>query len=208
MAEKFDLHSFRRVLKNDRYEDVLRIYFCYQIGSTYLSLGLLESNIVSAMLMCNKVRVSQKIAAGMPEWQRVIEKQNTLNGSTLGSLIRIIEKSTINSSRIDYLHFLKSKRDYFVHRLYHIGPWPGDLCDQDVVALSRRLLYLDQIFRRATARIFPLFSDLGLLERIELGEDGALMMNVDDEARDGTSLRELLIEATRRRARQQRQEKP
>ncbi|PZN98118.1 MAG: hypothetical protein DCF30_14830 [Hyphomicrobiales bacterium] len=70
------------------------------------------------------------------------------------------------------------------------------------------MLYLDQIFRRATARIFPLFSDLGLLERIELGEDGALMMNVDDEARDGTSLRELLIEATRRRARQQRQEKP
>lgn len=205
MIDKPSLWSFREFIKTDKYSDVIRIYYCYQIGSTFLSLGLLETNIISAMLMCSKINISDKFGNDAIKWDNIIKKHETLKGSTIGNLIKIIEKSTIESGRVEYLHYLKSKRDYFIHRLYHIGPWPGDLCDEDVVALCRRLLYLEHIFRRGAERVFPLFAELGLLEIVPLGEDGALMMDVDPQFAPGSWLRELAIEATRRRAERLRQ---
>ncbi len=205
MVDKPSLASFRKLIKTDEYRDVIRIYYCYQIGSTFLSLGLLEENLVTAMLMCEKINISDKLGDDIKEWDNIIKKHETLKGSTIGNLIKIIEKSTIKGKKVGYLHYLKSKRDYFVHRLYHIGPWPGDLCDEDVVALCRRLLYLEHIFRRGSERVFPLFAELGLLEIVPLGEDGALMMNVDPQFAPGSWLRELAIEATRRRAERLRQ---
>ncbi len=205
MIDKPSLHQFRKLIKTDKYEDVVRIYYCYQIGSAFLSLGLLETNLISAMAMCSKIDVSRKFGNDAGSWDDIVKKHENLKNSTIGSLISIIEKSASENEKIGYLRYLKSKRDYFIHRLYHIGPWPGDLRDEEVVVLCRRLLYLDHIFRRGAQRVFPLFAELGLLKIIPLGEDGSLMMDVDAVSQHGSWIQELAIEATRQRAARLRQ---
>ena len=73
--------------------------------------------------------------------------------------------------------------------------------------MSRRLLYLEHIFRRAENRIYEIFQRAGLVELTDLGEDGYIVMNVGALSGDLAWLNDLAVEATRRHARRRREER-
>ena len=91
-----------------------------------------------------------------------------------------------------------------MHRFWHEEPWPGDLPEHVLRILCRRLLYLDHIFQRAGNRIWKIFARAGLMARIDLGEDGAVIMNVDLQPDEPEWLREWAIDMVRQRARSRR----
>jgi hypothetical protein len=159
--------------------DILRILYCYQMGSTFVHLGMMEDAIVRAMSICDRVRVANVLATDAPNWRRLIEKTSTLQSSTMGSLINILSRHAIGSEDLSYLRWVKTKRDFFVHRLFHQGEWPGELDEGEIAVLHRRLLYLEVIFDRAGHRIWRIFARAKLLALTDLGSDGLLMMNPD-----------------------------
>jgi hypothetical protein len=133
--------------------------------------------------------------------EHIVERHAQLQSSTLGSLIAILAKHSVGSTDLAYLRWVKEKRDFFVHRFYHDEPWPGDLPDHTLRILCRRLLYLDHIFRRAGNRIWKIFARAGLMARIDLGENGAVIMNVDLKPNEPEWVREIAIDMVRDRAR-------
>jgi hypothetical protein len=198
------VRKIRKFLSPKRNIDVVRIYYCYQIGSTYLQLGLMETTIISAMTMCDRIRLSKVLQDDAPAFQHIVERHAQLQSSTLGGLIAILSKHGIGETDLAYLKWVKDKRDFFVHRFCHDEPWPGDLPERALRIICRRLLYLDHIFRRAGNRIWRIFARAGLMARIDLGEDGAVIMNVDLQPNEPEWLRELAIDMIRHRARTRR----
>lgn len=158
-------------------DDILRIHYCYQIGSTFTSLALMEQTIIDAMSVCDRVKVANIIQSDQARWEQLIDKRNTLQSSTLGSLIKILSQHAVEEEDLKYLKWVKKRRDYFVHRFFNDNHWPGDLDTDTAEIHSRRLLYLEIIFARATQRIWIIFENAGLMERADLGENGALMFN-------------------------------
>jgi len=166
--------------------DVLRFHYCYQIGSTFVNLSLMEDTIIRAMSICDRIKVANALGADMSAWRRLIDKTNKLQSSTLGNLIAILSKHGIAPGDLGYLKWVKAKRDFFVHRFFHQGDWPGELNDDEIDALCRKLLYLEIIFARASHRIWRIFGRANLMGYQDLGKDGALMINLDVfEGEDG-----------------------
>lgn len=164
--------------------DVLRIHYCYQIGSTFVSLALMEDAIFSAMSICDRIKVAKLLGPDVSSWNLMIDKTNKLQSSTLGNLISILSKHGVAPGDIDYLKWIKAKRDFFVHRLFRQGDWPGELGEEQINALCRKLLYLETIFVRASHRVWRIFGRANLMVCEDLGEDGVLIMNLgllDDE---------------------------
>jgi len=159
--------------------NVLRIHYCYQIGSTFVSLALMEDAVIRAMSICDRIKVVNLLGSDASNWSRLIDKTNKLQSSTLGNLISILSRHGVASSDLDYLRWVKVKRDLFVHRFFHHGDWPGELKDEQIDALCRKLLYLEIIFARASQRIWRIFGRANLMSCQDLGEDGLLMMNLD-----------------------------
>jgi hypothetical protein len=143
--------------------EILRFHYCYEIGSTFTSLSLMESEITNAMLICDKVEVNLKLGADSEEWRKLLEKQKLLQDSTLGSLIKILSKHSFNPQNLAYLHWIKGKRDFFIHRFFHIGCWPGDMNEEQLSSLVRTLRYLQILFVRASRRIWMIFIATGFL---------------------------------------------
>jgi hypothetical protein len=73
------------------------------------------------------VEVTSLLREDAPRWEQPLQKQQQLQDSTLGSLISILAKHNIGPGDLTYLGWLKGKRDFFVHRFFHTGAWPGDL---------------------------------------------------------------------------------
>jgi hypothetical protein len=168
--------------------DVLRIHYCYQIGSTFVNLALMEDTIIRAMSICDRIRVTDLLGPDASNWSRLIDKTNKLQSSTLGNLISVLSKHSVVPADLDYLKWVKAKRDFFVHRFFHQGDWPGELADEEIEALCRKLLYLEIIFVRASHRIWRIFGRANLMHYQDLGDDGVLMMNLDLLQReDGSS---------------------
>jgi hypothetical protein len=63
--------------------------------------------------------------------------------------------------------------------------------------LSRRLAYLELIFGRAGRRIFPIFARAELVEMMDLGEDGCMVMNIGSLEGDNAWLKDLTIAEVR-----------
>ncbi|MGO4562266.1 hypothetical protein [Mesorhizobium sp. 2RAF21] len=166
----------RTLLADESDLNVIRIHYCYQIGSTFIAISNLESTITSVMLMCDKIKVTTVLGDDAESWRKLLEKQSNLQSSTLGSLISILAKHGIQTSNLEYLKWVKSKRDFFIHRLFHDGAWPGELDERGANIMHRRLLYLEAIFGRASNRISKILADAGLLTIIDLGESGSLLM--------------------------------
>jgi len=123
----------------------------------------------------------------------------------LCSLITILTKHGVGQADLAYLQWVKDKRDFFVHRFFHDEPWPGDLPEGAIRVLCRRLLYLERVFIRAGKRIWKIFGRAGLMEYHDLGEDGAVMMNIGALGGEGESwLKELAMAEVRRHARDRR----
>jgi hypothetical protein len=109
----------------------------------------------------------------------MIDKRTKLQSSTLGNLILILSKHGIAPGDLHYLNWVKEKRDFFVHRFFQQGCWPGELVDNEIDATCRKLLYLKVIFARAGDRIWRIFERSDLMSCQNLGKDGVLMMNLD-----------------------------
>ena len=92
-------------------------------------------------------------------------------------LIQILSKHGALPSDVVYLRWFKEKRDYFIQRFFHDHNWPGDLGDNDADHIIRRLRYLEMIFIRASARMGKILANADLLERVDLGADGSLLIN-------------------------------
>ena len=66
MDKNIPAGKVRRFLSPKRNVDVMRIYYCYQLGSTFVSLGLLERRIITAMVMCDRIKLAKVIQNDVP----------------------------------------------------------------------------------------------------------------------------------------------
>jgi hypothetical protein len=196
----------RKFLSPQRDVDAMRIYYCYQLGSTFVSLGLMETRIVTAMMTCDRIKLAKVIQGDIPFWDSIAARHTQLQSSTLGNLLTILSKHSIAESDLAYLRWVGAKRNFFIHRFFETEAWPGDLSEEGVRVMSRRLLYLEHIFLRAQNRIYRIFQRAGLVEIMDLGEDGSLVMNVGSLSGELALLKDLTVEVTRRHARRRREE--
>jgi hypothetical protein len=196
----------RKFLSPKRNIDVMRIYYCYQLGSTFVSLGALERQIITAMMTCDRIKLAKVIKDDVPFWDSIAARHDHLQSSTLGNLLTILAKHNIIESDLAYLKWVVAKRNFFVHRFFETEAWPGDLSEQGVRNMSRRLLYLEHIFLRAERRIYRIFERAGLVEIIDLGEDGQLISNVDAFSGELAGLKDLTVVMTRLHAQKRREQ--
>ncbi|PQZ82816.1 hypothetical protein CQ035_09915 [Brevundimonas sp. MYb46] len=101
--------------------DFARRVYCQEMAGSYIAVGLFEDVLISAMHMCDRVKLKQILGDDIDRWTQSPAKKTQLQGSTLGSLIKILEGHAIAEADIRYLKWIKDKRDYFVHRLFHEG---------------------------------------------------------------------------------------
>jgi hypothetical protein len=154
--------------------DVARFLYCQEMAGTYLAVGKFEDMLISAMLMCDRVKLKKVLGTDTDRWAQSLAKKALLQGSTLGSLIKILERHDVVEGDICYLKWIKDKRDYFIHRLFHDGAWPGDLDEEGCRLMSRRLLAIQLWLSRAEKNIWSIFERAGLVELNRL-EDGSLL---------------------------------
>lgn len=158
--------------------DVARFLYCQEMAGAYLAVGKFETMLISAMHMCDRVKVQKALGADQTAWERSLEKKAQLEGSTLGSLIKILERHRIAEADIDYLRWIKDKRDYFVHRLFHEGAWPGQLDEDGCRFMRRRLLAIQLWLERGERNIWLIFERAGFVELDRLEDGGLLAMNM------------------------------
>ncbi len=155
-----------------------RFMYCQKMVSTYIGIAVFESNVISAMVICDKIRVKSILGNDAKIWDN-ITKQKVFQSSTLGTLIKILQKNGISKKNIDYLNWVKHKRDYFVHRLFQEGAWPAKLSADDCKLITRRLVAIQWWLYRATARIWFIFEEEGLVLIDNLGDAGLIIMPSD-----------------------------
>ena len=200
MKKKMTITKVRKFLSPKEDIDALRIYYCYQIGSTFVNLALMENSIIHGMMMCDRIKVSKTLQEDAPAWQRLAERTDHLQSSTLGNLVGILCRHGLHDADASYLKWVKEKRDFFIHRFFHDEPYPGDLEAPAIRALCRRLRYLECIFQRASQRIWKIFGRAGLMECYDLGPDGIMLGNIGSLDGDNSWLREFVVAGVRRHA--------
>jgi hypothetical protein len=199
--------EIRKFLSPKNNVDVVRLYYCYHLGSTFVALGLLETRITTAMLMCDRIKLAIVVQNDLSFWDSIAARRDQLQNSTLGNLLNILAKHHIADSDLKYLRWVVSKRNFFIHHFFDTGGWPGDLSENEARSMSRTLLYLEYIFRRAENSVYRIFQRAGLVEITDLGKDGSIVMNVDALSGDLAWLKELAIAATRDRNQRRREQK-
>jgi hypothetical protein len=177
MTKPHTAKLFRRFLNECDDTGLMRIQYCYQLGSTFVHLSLMEDMIIRAMSMCDGIKVAKVLGPDVPKWEQLIHKTREVEGSTLGNMIQILSKHGILSDDLKYLRWVKEKRDIFVHRLFRGGEWPGELDADECQMMVRRLRYLEIVFERASPRIWPILARVNLMEITNFGSDGILAMN-------------------------------
>ena len=158
--------------------DVARFLYCQEMAGAYLAVGKLEGMLTSAMHMCDRVKLEKALGPDKGRWEKSLAKQALLQGSTLGFLIKILERHGVHEADIGYLRWIKDKRDYFVHRLFHDGAWPGDLDEESCRYMSRRLIAIQLWLSRAERNIWSIFERAGFVELERLGGGSLLAVNM------------------------------
>jgi hypothetical protein len=97
------VRKIREFLSPKRNIDIVRIYYCYQIGSTYLQLGLMETTIIHTMAMCDRIKLTKVLQEDASAFQHIVERHAELQTSTLGSLITVLAKHGIGKTELAYL---------------------------------------------------------------------------------------------------------
>lgn len=120
--------------------DFARFRYCQEMAGAYIAVSKFEEMLIDAMLMCDRVKLERALGPDKDWWKRSLAKRALLQGSTLGSLIKILERHNVNRADVDYLKWIKNKRDYFVHRFFHDGAWPGHLDEEGCRFMMRRLV--------------------------------------------------------------------
>ncbi len=158
--------------------DLARFFYCQEMAGTYIAVGMFESMLISAMHMCDRVKLQKALGVDKDNWQNSLEKRAVLEGSTLGSLIKILERHDVTPADISYLKWIKDKRDYFVHRLFHDHAWPGDLDEEACNFMRRRLLAIQLLLQRGERNIWSIFERARFVELDRLSDGSILAMNM------------------------------
>ncbi len=158
--------------------DIARFLYCQEMAGAHLAVGKFESMLITAMHMCDRVKLQMKLGPDSDAWTRSVQKQAQLEGSTLGSLIKILERHNVDGDDIDYLTWVKDKRDYFVHRMFHEDVWPGDLDEDGCRVMRRRLIAIQLWLERGERNVWLIFERAGFLELDRLPDGGMLAMNI------------------------------
>ena len=158
--------------------DFARCRYCQEMSGAYLAVGKFEDMLISAMLMCDRVKLNKALGDDSDRWAQSLAKKELLQGSTLGSLIKILEAHPVTADDISYLKWIKGKRDYFVHRLFHDGAWPGDLDEESCRFMTRRLLAIQLWLSRAERNIWSIFERAAFVELDHIADGGVLAMNM------------------------------
>ena len=90
--------------------DVARFLYYLEMAGAYLAVGKFEDMLVSAMHMCDRVKLERALGPDMGSWERSLAKRAQLQGSTLGSLIKVLERHSVCKADIGYLQWIKGKR--------------------------------------------------------------------------------------------------
>jgi hypothetical protein len=159
--------------------DFARFLYCQEIAGAFLAVSQFESALISAMLICDQVKLQKKLGTDETAWAQIIAKKKELEGSTLGSLIKILERHDIVSTDLNYLRWIKDKRDYFIHRHTHEVGLAGDLGLEDCHHMRRRLLAIQLWLERGEHNIWLIFERAGFLELTQCNDGGFLAMNGD-----------------------------
>jgi hypothetical protein len=101
--------------------DLARFLYCQEMVGAYLAVGKFEHMLIAAMHMCDRVKLKKVLGGDSARWAQSLAKKELLQGSTLGSLIKILEVHSVAPEDLNYLKWVKEKRDYFIHRLFHDG---------------------------------------------------------------------------------------
>ena len=157
-------------------EDFARYRYVQEMGGTYLAVAHFEDMLIDAMNMCDRVKVRHALGDDADRWEAFKGKRTALQGSTLGSLISILERHAIAAVDLSYLRWVKGKRDHFIHRWFHGGAWPGDMDAFACHALTRQLLTVQLWLQRAERNVWAIFERADFVE-LTCFEDGVLMMN-------------------------------
>lgn len=153
----------RRLIERLKSDDLVRVAYCYQIGSTFVSMSQMEDTIINLMTICDKLKIQSKLGDDAEEWKKLMEKRDKFHASTVGNLIRVLSEHNLSEPDKRYLKWVKEKRDFFVHRLFRSGAWPGDLDQDECASMIRQLNYLEIIFRRANDRLALILERSGLI---------------------------------------------
>lgn len=178
MEHDFSPATLRRQIKYLSNLDLVRARYCYQIGSTFVACALLEDSVITSMLICDRVKIASVLREDAPRWEQLLAKHKHLQDSTLGSLISLLSKHSITPGDLNYLRWLKHRRDFFIHRFFHTGPWPGDLDEAQIDHVCRTLGALEILFRRGSGRMIHILARAGLM-KIENVAEGYLAFNPD-----------------------------
>jgi hypothetical protein len=167
--------------------DFARLRYCQEMAGAYIAAGKFEDMLVEAMQMCDRVKLKKALGPDKDRWERFLAKRAQLQGSTLGSLINILERHSVPKADIGYLKWIKDKRDYFVHRLFHDGAWPGDLDEEGCRMMTRRLIATQLWLSRGERNIWSIFERAGFVALDRLEDGSILAMNtgiydVDEDA--------------------------
>lgn len=158
--------------------DVARFLYCQEMAGAFLAVGKFEDTLISAMHMCDRVKLGKVLGPDTDRWKQSLAKKAQLQGSTLGSLIIILERHQIAKADISYLRWIKNKRDYFVHRLFQEDAWPGDLDEHGCRSMSRRLIAIQLWLERAERNIWSIFERAGFVELNPMKDGSLLVMNM------------------------------
>jgi len=158
--------------------DFARLVYCQEMAGTFVSVGLFEDMLISAMHMCDRVKLKKILGDDTGRWAQSLAKKTQLQGSTLGSLIKILEGHAIAEDDLRYLKWIKDKRDYFVHRLFHEGAWPGELDAESCRLMARRLSAIQIWLSRGQRNIWAIFERAGFVELDRLSDGSFLAMNM------------------------------
>lgn len=173
----FTKHDLIKLLRSMSADDFARYRYCEEMAGAHLSIATFEHSLFAAMQMCDDIKVAKRLEDDIDKWIKFKNKIEFLQGSTLGSLITILERHGIRKEDISYLRWIKRQRDFFVHRLFHEGHWPGDLDSFGCKVMTRRLLALQIRLSRAERNVWKIFERAGFVTMADLGDDGALVVN-------------------------------
>jgi hypothetical protein len=178
-SQRFSPAFFRKEVASLDDLEASRFQYSLLIGYAFISVSLLEDAIGKAIVICNRLNVSGSENSSSP-LEKLIFKRDEVRKKTLGNLIKILKDNNCNREDIDYLKWVQSRRDYFIHRFFHDGRWPDDVHFLgDLAFLSRHLVALDIIFRRAASAVWRILGRNGFMQYHDLNEAGALLMNHD-----------------------------
>jgi hypothetical protein len=177
MTKRHTAKLFRQFLSERDDTDLMRIQYCYQLGSAFVHLSMMEDTLIRAMAVCDGIKVAKVLRTDASKWRQLTDKTKEIQSSTLGNMIQLLSKHDILDADLQYLRWVKEKRDIFVHRLFRGGEWPGELDPDECQMMVRRLRYLEIVFQRAAHRIWSILARANLMEMMDFGSDGSLVMN-------------------------------